>query len=83
MGESIYQVEIVQWHKHEGQSVEKDENLVEMETDKATVELPSPAAGVVAENAETRWPDRGGRRDRRLSSGAEMCSPRRLAGGTG
>ena len=48
MGESIYQVEIVQWHKHEGQSVEKDENLVEMETDKATVELPSPAAGVVA-----------------------------------
>lgn len=48
MGESIYQVEIIQWHKHEGQSVEKDENLVEMETDKATVELPSPAAGVVA-----------------------------------
>jgi len=48
IGESIYEVAIVQWHKHEGQPVEKDENLVEMETDKATVELPSPAAGVVA-----------------------------------
>jgi 2-oxoglutarate dehydrogenase E2 component (dihydrolipoamide succinyltransferase) len=47
VGESITEVQIAQWLKHEGDRVEKDENLVEIETDKATVELPSPAAGVI------------------------------------
>ncbi|MHB8900758.1 MAG: 2-oxo acid dehydrogenase subunit E2, partial [Thermoguttaceae bacterium] len=49
IGESIFEVVIVQWHKQPGEPVSKDENLVELETDKATVELPSPASGKVAE----------------------------------
>ena len=47
MGESIREVQIVQWHKQEGQWIDKNENLVELETDKATVQLPSPTAGTV------------------------------------
>jgi 2-oxoglutarate dehydrogenase E2 component (dihydrolipoamide succinyltransferase) len=37
VGESITEVQIGQWLKDEGQSAEQDENLVEIETDKATV----------------------------------------------
>jgi 2-oxoglutarate dehydrogenase E2 component (dihydrolipoamide succinyltransferase) len=47
VGESISQVQIGQWLKEEGDAVAKDENVVELETDKATVELPSPAAGTL------------------------------------
>lgn len=46
-GESIREVQIGQWLKQEGQWADKDENLVEIETDKATMELAAPAAGVV------------------------------------
>jgi len=48
VGESISEVQIGSWLKEEGEHVEKDENLVEIETDKATVELPAPVAGVIA-----------------------------------
>jgi 2-oxoglutarate dehydrogenase E2 component (dihydrolipoamide succinyltransferase) len=47
VGESIREVQIVQWHKEEGQWIDKNENLVELETDKATVQLPSPTSGTV------------------------------------
>ena len=47
VGESITEVQISQWLKAEGDLVAKDENLVEIETDKATVELPAPIAGRV------------------------------------
>ncbi len=47
LGESITEVEIGQWLKVEGDSVSKDENVVVIETSKATMELPSPIAGVV------------------------------------
>jgi 2-oxoglutarate dehydrogenase E2 component (dihydrolipoamide succinyltransferase) len=47
IGESIREVQIGQWLKQEGQWADKDENLVEIESDKATVELPAPAAGVI------------------------------------
>ena len=47
VGESITEVQISQWLKAEGDAVAKDENLVEIETDKATVELPAPVAGTV------------------------------------
>ena len=45
VGESITEVQIGQWLKGEGQSAEKDDNLVEIETDKATVEIPAPVTG--------------------------------------
>ena len=48
VGESITEVQIGKWHKNVGQQVEKDENVVELESDKATVDLPAPAAGTVA-----------------------------------
>jgi 2-oxoglutarate dehydrogenase E2 component (dihydrolipoamide succinyltransferase) len=47
VGESITEVEIGQWLKAEGDAVEKDEPLVEIETDKATVEVAAPASGVL------------------------------------
>ncbi|MGE0606373.1 MAG: 2-oxoglutarate dehydrogenase complex dihydrolipoyllysine-residue succinyltransferase [Pirellulales bacterium] len=48
VGESITEVQIGRWLKSEGQSASKDEPLVELESDKATVELPAPEAGQVA-----------------------------------
>jgi 2-oxoglutarate dehydrogenase E2 component (dihydrolipoamide succinyltransferase) len=47
VGESITEVFIGDWLKSEGDSVEKDEALVEIETDKATLEIPAPIAGVL------------------------------------
>lgn len=48
-GESIVEVQIGEWRKRVGDRVEIDETLVEIETDKATMETPSPASGVLAE----------------------------------
>jgi 2-oxoglutarate dehydrogenase E2 component (dihydrolipoamide succinyltransferase) len=47
VGESITEVQIGQWYKQPGQSVAKDEVLAEIESDKATVELVAPEAGVL------------------------------------
>ena len=49
IGESITEALIVRWIKQAGEAVGRDEPLVELETDKVTVEMPSPVAGVVAE----------------------------------
>ena len=48
VGESITEVVIGTWKKREGDGVSLDESIVEIESDKATVELPAPAAGTVA-----------------------------------
>ncbi|MBI3838899.1 MAG: 2-oxoglutarate dehydrogenase complex dihydrolipoyllysine-residue succinyltransferase [Planctomycetia bacterium] len=48
VGESISEVQIGQWLKGEGQSADKDENLVEIETDKATVEISAPVSGTIS-----------------------------------
>jgi 2-oxoglutarate dehydrogenase E2 component (dihydrolipoamide succinyltransferase) len=54
LGESIAEVTVGKWLKKPGDAVKLDEPLVELETDKATQELPSPASGVLAEiKAET------------------------------
>jgi 2-oxoglutarate dehydrogenase E2 component (dihydrolipoamide succinyltransferase) len=45
IGESITEVEIGEWQKSEGDPVEQDETVVVLESDKASVELPAPAAG--------------------------------------
>lgn len=49
VGESITEVEIGDWLKRKGETVEKDEPVVTLESEKATVELPAPAAGTVSE----------------------------------
>ena len=48
VGESITEVEIGDWLKREGEFIEKDKTVAVIETDKATVELPSPISGSVA-----------------------------------
>lgn len=47
MGESITEATIANWVKKEGERVEQDEILVELETDKVTMEVPAPSAGVL------------------------------------
>jgi 2-oxoglutarate dehydrogenase E2 component (dihydrolipoamide succinyltransferase) len=49
LGESVGEVAIGSWLKNEGDAVAKDENVVVIESDKATLELTAPAAGVLAE----------------------------------
>ena len=51
LGESVTEATIGKWFKHAGDAVAVDEPLVELETDKVTIEVPSPAAGVLAEIA--------------------------------
>lgn len=48
VGESVTEVEIGPWLKGEGDAVKKDENVVTLESEKATVELPAPVAGSLA-----------------------------------
>jgi pyruvate dehydrogenase E2 component (dihydrolipoamide acetyltransferase) len=48
IGEGISEVELLQWYVREGDVVREDQNLVEVETDKAVADLPSPYAGVVS-----------------------------------
>jgi 2-oxoglutarate dehydrogenase E2 component (dihydrolipoamide succinyltransferase) len=47
LGESVTEATIARWLKNEGDSVKRDEPVVELETDKVNVEVPSPAAGVL------------------------------------
>ena len=47
VGESITEVQIAQWLKQEGAWVAKDENIVELETEKASVQVPAPVAGFI------------------------------------
>jgi 2-oxoglutarate dehydrogenase E2 component (dihydrolipoamide succinyltransferase) len=49
MGESIAEGTIVRWIKKVGETVERDEPLFEISTDKVDAEVPSPAAGIVSE----------------------------------
>nr|WP_111298103.1 2-oxoglutarate dehydrogenase complex dihydrolipoyllysine-residue succinyltransferase [Paracoccus saliphilus] len=61
LGESVTEATIATWFKKPGDRVEVDEMLCELETDKVTVEVPSPSAGVLAEivaaEGETVGPD--------------------------
>ena len=47
VGEGVVEAEIVEWHVKTGTNVSEDDNLVDIMTDKATVEIPSPVNGVV------------------------------------
>ncbi|KND18337.1 dihydrolipoamide succinyltransferase [Pannonibacter phragmitetus] len=47
LGESVSEATIAQWFKKPGEAIKADEPLVELETDKVTVEVPAPASGVL------------------------------------
>src|SRR5215475_5837997 len=49
VGESITEVQIARWYKQVGDRAAKDENLVEIESDKATVDLPAPISGTLTQ----------------------------------
>ncbi len=49
LSESVAEATLLQWHKKVGDAVARDENLIDVETDKVVLELPSPAAGVITE----------------------------------
>ena len=49
LGESVVEATVGQWFKQAGDAVAADEPLVELETDKVTVEVPAPAGGVLSE----------------------------------
>lgn len=51
-GESITEVEIAQWLVKDGDYVEKDQAIAEVDSDKATLELPAEAAGIITLKAE-------------------------------
>lgn len=47
--ESVADATVLAWHKQPGEAVKKDENLVDLETDKVVLEVPAPADGVLAQ----------------------------------
>jgi 2-oxoglutarate dehydrogenase E2 component (dihydrolipoamide succinyltransferase) len=47
--ESVTDATLVSWHKKAGEQVRRDENLVDLETDKVVLEVPAPADGVLKE----------------------------------
>ena len=49
LSESVAEATLLQWHKKVGEAIARDENLIDIETDKVVLELPSPAQGVLIE----------------------------------
>src|SRR5690606_20008242 len=49
LGESVAEATIGKWFKKAGDAIAADEPIVELETDKVTIEVPAPAAGTLAE----------------------------------
>ena len=49
LSESVAEATLVSWHKRAGEAVVRDENLIDIETDKVVLELPAPDAGVLVE----------------------------------
>jgi len=47
LSESVAEATLVSWHRNEGDAVTRDENLIDIETDKVVLELPAPDAGVL------------------------------------
>jgi 2-oxoglutarate dehydrogenase E2 component (dihydrolipoamide succinyltransferase) len=47
LSESVSEATLLDWHKQEGEPVKRDENLIDIETDKVVLELPAPADGVL------------------------------------
>ena len=71
-GESVTEVQVAAWNAAEGDRVERDQVIAELETDKATSEVTAPATGVLLKIVAEEGHRRGGRRH-----------PRRYRGGRG
>ena len=52
LSESVAEATLLQWHKKVGEPVARDENLIDVETDKVVLELPAPEAGVITQIIE-------------------------------
>src|SRR5690348_15495587 len=49
LSESVAEATLLQWHKKVGEPVARDENLIDVETDKVVLELPAPESGVLTQ----------------------------------
>src|SRR5205823_10353636 len=49
LGESVTEATVARWLKQPGEAIARDEPVVELETDKVTLEVPAPAAGTLGE----------------------------------
>jgi len=49
LSESVAEATLLNWHKKPGEAVARDENLIDIETDKVVLELPAPDAGVLSQ----------------------------------
>ncbi|HJW56880.1 MAG TPA: 2-oxoglutarate dehydrogenase complex dihydrolipoyllysine-residue succinyltransferase [Burkholderiaceae bacterium] len=49
LSESVAEATLLQWHKKVGEAVVRDENLIDIETDKVVLELPAPNAGIITQ----------------------------------
>ena len=85
LGESITEGDRRQWLKQPGDAVAVDEPIASLETDKVSVEVPSPVAGVLAEHGRQGGRHGRGRRadrgDRGAASGAAAGGSARAAAG--
>ncbi len=52
LSESVAEATLLSWHKKEGEAVKRDENLIDVETDKVVLELPAPVDGVLVKIAK-------------------------------
>ena len=95
MGESVTEGTVLEWHKQPGDAVEEGETIVEVSTDKVDAEVPSPAAGTLAEalveldesvnvgQALARLGRRGGGQRRRATAPRPTARRRRGAAAAG
>ena len=72
LGEGVYEAELVAWLVKPGDAVKRGQNLMEVMTDKATMEVPSPFAGTITRTAGRAGPADQGRRGR-----ADLHRPRK------
>src|SRR5690242_15213230 len=49
LSESVAEATLLEWHKKVGEAISRDENLIDIETDKVVLELPAPGAGVLTQ----------------------------------
>jgi 2-oxoglutarate dehydrogenase E2 component (dihydrolipoamide succinyltransferase) len=65
LSESVAEATLSAWHVKEGDAVARDQNLIDIETDKVVLELPAPDAGVIVKIIKHERRDGGVRRSHR------------------